>query len=59
MRIVVNVAKVEDIPAARDAAQAIMAEGDELEFVVGSVPTPRPAETQPVKQATGFYPPGR
>lgn len=56
MRIVVNVATVEDVPAARDAAEATMREGDELEIVVGSAapPSAKPAESQPMRQATGY-----
>lgn len=54
MRIVVNVATVDDVPAAREAAEATMRAGDELEIVVGSVPAATPAETQPMRQATGY-----
>lgn len=53
MRFVVNVATIEEVPAAREAAEATMREGDELEIVVGTVAQPRPAETQPQRQAVG------
>ena len=58
MKVVVHVASVDDIPAARAAAEADLLEGDELEIVVALpvAPQPRPAETQPVKPATGYAP---
>lgn len=59
MRIVVNVASVEEVPAAREAAEATMQEGDELEIVVGSNAPARPAETQPMRQAVGYKPGAR
>jgi hypothetical protein len=52
VKVTIHVATIEEVPAAREAAEASLAEGDELEIVVGQS-TAKPAESQPQRQAVG------
>lgn len=58
MKVVIHVSSVADIGPAREAAEADLAEGDELEIVVAQpvAPQPRPAERQEQRPATGYAP---
>jgi hypothetical protein len=54
VKFTVHVASIEEVPAAREAAEPLLQEGDELEIVVDSIiSVPRPAESQPERQAVG------
>lgn len=53
MRITVYVSTVEEVPAARAAAEEAMIEGDELEIIV-AMPVARPAERQDARPAAGI-----
>lgn len=55
MKVVVHVASVDEVAAARQQAEPLLQEGDELEVIVAA-PVPRapaPAERQPERQAQG------
>ena len=52
MRVTVHVASPDEIPAARDAAEAVMREGDELDIIVAQ-PVAVAAERQAARPAGG------
>jgi hypothetical protein len=51
MRIELHVKTIEQAADKRDAAQALLSEGDELVVIVGQPTASASAETQPRKQA--------
>lgn len=58
MKVTIHVPTIADVAEARAEAEAQLAEGDELEIVVGTSGS-RPVERQPVRQAVGYPPNGR
>ncbi len=53
MRVTVHVQSADDIPAARDAAEANMHDGDELDIIV-AMPVAIAAERQAARPAGGM-----
>jgi hypothetical protein len=59
VKVTVHVATLGEVAAAREGAMAALAEGDELEVIVGQRGPAAPAERQAPRKAVGYAPSGK